>query len=369
MRSARKYLLQLKRAERPIRSRLCGTVQLFDYSADHRSDRVPKQRTTTLADRRPFHASPVTHTRFIQFPYQKTVRQPCLLERGHVRVAGLPKVSAKLTISQSPKKKTRLLSVSVRIPEIQRFRATPTTAIRRHDALGIPMNPIRHQYLSRPLIHVGHFDAHAQIPLLHPVDRQRLAVPRRNRRRELLHLLLDALEDDLAIELQVADVTAIRPVLVFQIVDVILNFRTGIKTVEGELAQHALGVTEVDQLDRQLGHLLELLAGPFALIRLFETTEFQWIPFATDRIQVVDDDQILGVLVSLFGMIPERTAVLDELAGLVDENIIIRASLTASTSQSTSVMKRLRQDWSEALGSSSVIPATVVLSEIIKPVK
>ncbi len=109
---------------------------------------------------------------------------------------------------------------------------------------------------------------------------------------------------------------------------------------------------------------------------------------AAGRMNVVDDNQILGVLVPLFGVIPERAAVqilrLDELAGLVEEHIMprgwnfvssnccsqsMRASLTAFSSHSTSLRKRLRQDWSEALGISSVIPATVLLCEIIKPVK
>ena len=239
MKSARQYLLQLKTAQaetakhlskplRSVRSRLHGTVQLNDNPADHRSNRFLQQRTATLADRRQSHRSPSTHLRFIQFPYQKTVRQPCLPEWGHVGVAGLPQVSAKQTSSQSPKKKTRLLSISVRISEIPRFRARPTTSIRFDNPLRVPVNLIRCENLSRLrvvfavnftgsqdhdadlVVDVRHLHAHAQIPLLHAVNRHRLAVARRDRLRELDRLSFDALERNLAIELQVADVAAFR---------------------------------------------------------------------------------------------------------------------------------------------------------------
>ena len=62
-------------------------------------------------------------------------------------------------------------------------------------------------------------------------------------------------------------------------------------------------------------HLLELFARPFALVLFFEAAELQRISFAADRVHVVDEEQVLSVLVPLFGMIPERAGVLDELAG------------------------------------------------------
>ena len=44
--------------------------------------------------------------------------------------------------------------------------------------------------------------------------------------------------------------------------------------------------------------------------------------FLAERMDVVDDDQVLSVLVSLLGVIPERTGVPDELAGLVEELVV-----------------------------------------------
>ena len=310
---------------------VAATLHPLHDPADQIPNRFLQQRTATLANRRQFHASPVTHTRFIQFPYQKTVRQ-----EHAVRVSGLTHAVPKLTISQSLKKKTRLLSVSVRIPEIQRLRARPTTAIRCDDPLRVPVNLVRNENLSRLcvvfvppqdhdadlVVDIRHRHADGQMPLLDPVDRHRLAVARRDRLRKFHRLLLDALERQLAIELQVADVAASRSVLVFQAVDVVLDRGTRVKAVEGEVAGNVLLVTPVYQFNGQLGHLLELLAGPLALAFLFETAELQRIVFAAGRMNVVDDNQILGVLVPLFGVIPERAGVLDELAGLVKEHVV-----------------------------------------------
>ena len=299
-----------------------ATLHLFHDPADQIPNRFLQQRTATLANRRQFHASPTTHTRFIQFPYQKTVRK-----EDHICVAGLPLVSAKLTISQSQ----FLLSVSVK-----GLRARPSTAIRFNNPFRVPVNLVCDENLSRLcvvfvppqdhdadlVVDIRHRHADGQMPLLDPVDRHRLAVARRDRLRKFHRLLLDALERQLAIELQVADVAASRSVLVFQAVDVVLDRGTRVKAVEGEVAGNVLLVTPVYQFNGQLGHLLELLAGPLALAFLFETAELQRIVFAAGRMNVVDDNQILGVLVPLFGVIPERAGVLDELAGLVKEHVV-----------------------------------------------
>ena len=298
-------------------------IQLLKNPINHRTNRIPKQRTATLANRRQFHRGPSTHTRFIQFPHQKTVRQ-----KHHVRVSGLTLVVPQLTISQSQ----FLLAVSV-----NGFRAAPATAIRLDDAFSVPKNSIRRHDLSRLgivlrlpqdhdanlVVDIRHFDAHTQIPLLRAVARGHLlAILRRNRFRELDCLLLNAFEHDLAIEFQITDVAATRSVCIFQAIDVILNFMACVKTVEGERAEHAVFMTPVDQFDGKRRHLLELFARPFALVLFFEAAELQWITFAADRVHVVDEDQVLGVLVPLFRMVPERAGVLDELSGFVDEYVV-----------------------------------------------
>ncbi len=142
------------------------------------------------------------------------------------------------------------------------------------------MNLVRNENLPRPrvvfavnftgpqdhdadlVVDVRHRHADAQIPLLDPVDRHRLAGFGTDRLRELHRLLLDAFERPLAIELQVPDVTAFRSVLIFKGVDVVLDRGTGIKAVEGEVAGNVFLVTPIDQFDGQFRHLLELLAGP-----------------------------------------------------------------------------------------------------------
>src|SRR5215469_6259959 len=315
----RQYRFETPRHVDASRSR---RFQLLHNPTHHRPNRVTKQCTAALANRRQFHASPITHTRFIQFPNQKTVRQ-----EDHIHMSCLTLISSQLTIAQ-PK---FLLSVSV-----NGFRATPTTAISLHDPLRVPVNLIRYDNLSRfgvvlilPQDHdanlvtqIRHFHAHAQIPLLDTIHRHRLAIRRRNGVRKFYRRHLLSLERQLAVELQITDITTIRSVLVFQVVDVVLNFCTSIKTVEGESAFDTFFVTPVDQLNRKCRHLLELLAGPLALVRFFVTFKLQRIPPAADRIQVVDEDQVLGVLVSLFGMIPKRSGIFDELAALVDEHIV-----------------------------------------------
>ena len=301
---------------------IVAPTHLLHDPADQIPYRFLQQRSATLADRRQTHRSPATHTRFIQFPYQKTVRQ-----EHAVRVSGLTHAVPKLTISQSQ----FLLSVSVK-----GLRARPTTAIRFDDPLRVPVNLVRYENLPRPrvvfvtpqdhdadlVVDIRHRHADAQIPLLDAVDRHRLAGFGTDRLRELHRLLFDALERQLAVELQIADVTAFRSILVFQAVDVILNRSTSVKTVEGEVAGNVFLATPIDQFDSQFRHLLELFAGPLALTFFFETTELQRVMLAAGRVDVVDDDQILGVLVPLLGVIPERAGVLDELAGLVEEHVV-----------------------------------------------
>jgi hypothetical protein len=243
-------------------------------------------------------------------------------------VPGLAFAVPQLTISEAE----FLLAVSVEC-----FRACPTTAIGFHDAFRIPEDAIRHEYLARfgivfisPQDHdanlvldVRHLHVHGQIPLLRAVARYHLlAILRRNRFRELHHFLLDAFMDDVAIELQIADVAATRSVRVFQAFDVIQNFRRRIKTVERERTEHAFFVAPVDQLKRELRHFLELFACPFALLGLFEPAKFQRIMLAARRMHVVDDDQILRMNVTLLRMIPEHAAVLDVLAGLFEQDIV-----------------------------------------------
>ena len=239
-------------------------LQLFRHPGNHHTHAFTEHRTATLADRRQFHGRLMlrvavlpsfTHTRFIQFPHQETVRQ-----KDEINVPGLAFAVSQLTISEAE----FLLTISVK-----GLRACPTTAIGFHDAFRIPKDAIRHEYLARigivlisPQDHdanlvldIRHLHVHGQIPLLRSVARFHfLAIFRRNRFRELDHLLLDAFMHDVAIELQIADIAATRFIRVFQAVDVVQNFRRRIKTVERERAEHVLFVAPVDQFNRKLRH-------------------------------------------------------------------------------------------------------------------
>ena len=297
-------------------------VQFFHDPLDQIPHRFTQQRTATLADRRCSIRRPATQTRFIQALHQKTVRQ-----KHAVCVSGLTHAVPQLTVSQSQ----FLLSISVK-----GFRAGPTSAIRCNNPVRVPVNPVRDENLSRRLVvfispqdqdanlvaDVRHLHAHGQTPLFDAVHNDRLAIFRRDRVRECDRLLLDALERQLAIELQIADIAAFRSIRVFQRVDVILNFRTRVKTVEREATEHAFFMAPIDHFDGQRRHLLELFAGPLALFFFFETAEVQRVMFAAVRIDVVDDDEILGVHVALLRMIPKSARVLDVLAALGEQRVV-----------------------------------------------
>ena len=102
----------------------------------------------------------------------------------------------------------------------------------------------------------------------------------------------------------------------------ILNLRASIKTVERERAENIVFLTPIDLLDGQCCHLLELVACPFALIFLLETLKVQRIMFLAERMNIVNDNEVLSMLVSLFTMIPEGAGIGNQLAALLEKDIV-----------------------------------------------
>jgi hypothetical protein len=86
-------------------------IQAFDNPIDYVTQRFFQHRASTFANRCQLHRRPLTQTCFIQFPYQKRVRQ-----HHEVGVSCLPLAASHLTISQSQ----FLLAVSMK-----RFRTSP----------------------------------------------------------------------------------------------------------------------------------------------------------------------------------------------------------------------------------------------------
>ena len=81
----------------------------------------------------------------------------------------------------------------------------------------------------------------------------------------------------------------------------------------------------VDDSKKRYGqrcHLLKLFPCPFALLFLFETLKVNRIMFLAERMNVVNDDEVLGMLVSLFTMIPEGARIEDQLAALLEKHIV-----------------------------------------------
>ena len=130
----------------------------------------------------------------------------------------------------------------------------------------------------------------------------------------------------------------------------------------------------VDQLAAQGGVVPERLLQRLADLLLAEAAELQGIVLAAGA-DVVGEQVVVGDLVAFLGVVPEPAGVLDQQAVLVDEGVVdgddalvavagggvlleqVQARwLRASTSQSASVRKRLRQDWSVVWANSPWMP-------------
>src|SRR5690606_7415201 len=243
-----------------------------------------------------------------------------------VHVPGLALAAAQLTRSHAQ----LLLAIAVKS-----LCAGPTIAVSPQNAIHLPTSPIRDQHLRQLLVaavlpdHNDPYrvcdlrDAHSRgvVPLAIIAPPQFPLALLEDTCGELIDT--DALPSYLqfAVSLEVPHVSPRLSLGVLVRVDVIEVLGIGKIAVKREVARDVSLADPVDQLAEQHTMILEGFASRFALLALLEAAELQRVVLAAFG-DVIGEQIIVGDLVTLFGVIPEPTDVLDQLAVMVNQHVI-----------------------------------------------
>jgi hypothetical protein len=106
-------------------------------------------------------------------------------------------------------------------------------------------------------------------------------------------------------------------------VDMIHDVGIGEVAVEGEITRDLACAHPIDQVDAQVGVVLERCSFRLAGLLLAKATELQRVMLAGD-LDVIGNQVIMGNQMALIGMIPEPASVLNQLAGMVNQAVINR---------------------------------------------
>src|SRR5437016_2832314 len=101
------------------------------------------------------------------------------------------------------------------------------------------------------------------------------------------------------------------------------NGRIGKVTVKGKRAGNVVLADVIDQLLAQHRMVLERNLRTLAKVLLLKTTELQRIMLAAGA-NVIDNEIIVGDLITLLGMIPEPAHIRNEFAAMVDQGVVNR---------------------------------------------
>lgn len=191
---------------------LCPSIFLYaiDHPGDCLTQRFSTYRTTGLPDGRQAFERPRTRTALPHLLHEQAVRQ-----EAQIHVAGLPQAFSQLTATHAQ----LLLAVPV-----EALSASPAASIRAENATNLPVRSIAHKHLSGflaiasfpqdydayTMIHTRYPNTLGEVSLLLPIDHDGLSIVRTNLLSKFFGLDLPSLEDDVAVEFQIADTTPIR---------------------------------------------------------------------------------------------------------------------------------------------------------------
>jgi hypothetical protein len=301
--------------------RQAALCNLLDRPGDRCAQALPEHRSTGFADGRQPLECPFPRTALLQLAHEQTVRQ-----HDQVHVPGLALDVTQLAVAQSE----LLLAVPVK-----RLRTRPAMPVHPHNPTDLPGDPIGHEDLAGLriipvppedhdpdlVLHVGNPHCHGKIPLPLLADPQLLAVARCDRGRQVVGLDDLALELQLAVALQIADVAPRSPKVVLLLVDMVEDLGAGEVAIHGEVAGDLPLADPVDQFAAQGGMVPERFLQRLADLLLAEQPELQGVVFAAGA-DVVDEQVVLGDLVPLLGVIPEPAGIGDQQAVTVDQGVV-----------------------------------------------
>src|SRR5215212_2492716 len=104
--------------------------------------------------------------------------------------------------------------------------------------------------------------------------------------------------------------------------DMVHNRPIGEVAVKGEVARNTLGNHPINQVLRQSGMVLERMSV-IALLTLAKTPEVERIVLAT-RVDVVDEQIVVGDQVTLVGVVPKPANIVDQFAVMVNQGVVNR---------------------------------------------
>lgn len=166
------------------------------------------------------------------------------------------------------------------------------------------------------MIDVWDANGFREIPLRVIADRELGANKRAKRRDPSIHCRILSTNRNHAIELQIANVAAIV------MLDVVHNRSVGEIAVKGKVARNALGDDPINELLGQGRMVLEWMLV-ITLFALAKAPKVEWVVLA-GRIDVVDEQIVVGNQVALIGMIPKPANIVDQFAIVVDQGVINR---------------------------------------------
>jgi len=298
---------------------------ILTHAIDHPIDGLPQRlahhRSAGLPDGRQAFEGPRTRTAVAQLSHHDAVRQ-----EDQVHVAGLATAFPELTIAHAQ----MLLAVPV-----EALGAAPAMAVHAENPMDLPLRSIRHEDFARRgavpsppqdddpqrVVHAVDADAFGEVPLRFAIDDDPLAIFGLDRGRDFFGFERLALEDHLAVELQIADVAALVAV------DVVEVGRVREPAIEGEITGDSAVHHPVHQVAEHRVVIDEGLALPFTMLAFDEPAEVQRVVLAAPRISgggadVVGDQVVVGDLVALLGVVPEPADILDAFAGVVDQHVV-----------------------------------------------
>ncbi len=273
--------------------------------------------STGLSDGRQTFQCPRTRMALLQLRHQETVRQ-----EDHVHMAGLTKATPKLTFTHAQ----MLLAIPM-----EAFCACPTIAINPKDTSHFPSRSVGDQRLSgfcivtfvpenhdaNLVIHSRDANTDRKVPLAGFADLDELAVLGIDLCGQILDVEFLALEDNLTVKFQIANIVS------RQAVDIVQVILVSEPTIKGEVAGDVVGNTPIDQLSKENVMVSEFDLSFFTMILLDKSVEFQGIMLSRGT-HVVDDQVIMGNLVALFCVIPKIACIFNQLPVVIDQDIVNR---------------------------------------------
>jgi len=294
---------------------------LLDGPRQGRAKRLVHHSAAGFADGRQSMERPCFRTVVEKLAHQQTVRQ-----HDQVHVPGLALAIAQLTVSHAQ----LLLTVPMK-----GLRACPAISIHIQDPLRFPTHAVGNQDFTRTriapmvpenqnayfVIHFGKADRAGEVPLPLVATPKFFARFRRDGGGQCFGFDFLAAIPNLAIHFQVAHVTARLAEAITLGMHMVEVLDAGKIAVPGKISRNVAIADPVDQLTEEHAVIFKRLAVFFALLAFLEASEFQRVMLAAGT-DVIDEQIVVGDLVAVFGVIPEPTHVVDQLAFVIDQHVV-----------------------------------------------